>query len=138
MSYNCGSNFDPNYWYETMMDRRTREALREQRAAFEAEYKDASNEALLAVVRKRAGELGHTPHMAEVLGAGLMCRRFGSWRQTLDLVGLSHPCGADRLKDTKLYKTEYVRQQQLYRAEKQAKKEARLRRLQKQKQISNK
>ena len=125
MSYNHGSNFNTEYWYHTTMDKRTRQALQERRAAFEAEYQDAGDETLLAAVRQRAGELGYTPFPVEVIGAELVCRRLGTWHRVLHAAGLPPPRGAVRLEDSQLYKAEYMNQQKLYRAERQEKKEAR-------------
>lgn len=115
--------FDGQLWYEKTMDKRTRAALKEKEEAFIKEHADDSDNQLLAVIRNRAGELGHSPRAVEVIGAGLICERFGSWAAALTKAGLGFPTGAIRLRDSKLYRQEYVRQQELYRAEKDARKE---------------
>ena len=125
VSCNQGSNFDTEHWYHTTMDKRTKQALQERTDAFEAEHKAADDEVLIAAVKRRAQELGYTPFPAEVIGAALICQRFGSWQRVLRAAGLAPPHGASRLVDSKLYKTEYINQQKLYRSEKQEKKEAR-------------
>ena len=123
MSYNHGSSFNTEYWYHTTMDKRTRQALQERQAAFEAKCQNAGDDVLLTTIKARAGELGYTPFPVEVIGAALICRRFGSWHRALYAAELSPPRGASKLEDSKLYKAEYLRQQKLYRAEKQEKKE---------------
>ena len=125
VSCNQGSKFDTEHWYHTLMDRRTRQIIQERANAFETENENAPDELLLAAVRRRAQELGYAPFPVEVIGAALICQRFGSWHRALYAAGLPAPRGASRLADSKLYKAEYEHQQKLYRVEKQEKKEIR-------------
>ena len=129
MSYNRGSNFDTEHWYRERIKQRTKDALEQQDEEFIAENEDAPDSVLLDAVRSRARELGYTPYPVEVTGGALIIRRFGSWDRALTMARLPLPHGAHKLTDSRRYKDEYARQQKLHRAEKKAKKEARLRRM---------
>ena len=123
------NRFDGQLWYEKKMNERTKAALEEKEEAFIKEHANDSDSQLLAVIRNRARELGHSPRAVEVIGAGLICERFGSWAAALNKAGLGFPTGALRLKDSRLYRQEYARQQELYRAERDARKERERRKL---------
>ncbi len=115
--------FDGQLWYRKTMDKRTRAVLKEKEEVFREEHKNDSDEELLAVIQKRARELGHSPRAVEVIGAGLICERFGSWATALTSAGLGFPSGATKFRNSRLYQQEYIRQQELYRAERDARKE---------------
>ena len=116
------NHFNGQEWYKKHIQKQTRKALTERDAAFRAEHAHDSNEALLAIVRQRAKELGHAPRAIEVLGSGLISRRFGSWSKALTACGLSYPKGTKIPARTELYKEEYKHQQEIYRQEKEEKK----------------
>ena len=126
MSYNRGSNFDTQRWYDNLMEKRTREAIRKKMLSFEAEHGNDSDSMLLNVIRDRAKELGYVPYPAECVAYKLVIRRFGSWDKALRLAHLSRPVGARRLRETNLYRQEYRNQQKLHRREKEQKKRKRL------------
>ncbi len=118
MSYSRAGHFDTQRWYDALMERRTREALRLRAREFEREHWCDSDAELLETIRERATELGYVPFAAEHPGAALILKRFGTWGKALHLAGLPRPAGADRLKYTRLYREEYRRQQKLHRSEK--------------------
>ena len=115
--------FDGQKWYERQIDKRTKEALKQREEEFLLKHKNDSNDRLIAVIRARARELGHPPRAVEVIGAGLICERFGSWAEALKAADLGFPTGASRLRDSCLYRQEYARQRELYRKERDARKE---------------
>ena len=117
MSYNTGGGFNSQHWYDTTMDRRTREELRRRTEEFEQAHENDSDEALLALIRERAQELGYVPFAVDCLAGRLVGRRFGAWIRAVKLAGLPSPTGAYHLEDTRLYREEYKRQQKLHRAE---------------------
>ena len=117
------NHFDGQLWYENKMFERTKAALKEKEEEFIKEHANDSDDQLLAVIKARAGELGHPPRAVEVIGATLICERFGSWGAALEAADLGFPTGASRLRDSQLYKREYARQQELYRMEWDARKE---------------
>ena len=128
MSYNSGSNFNGQNWFETMMDTRTRNAVRERRKAFETEHRDDSDEQLLRLMQERAESPGGELQSEEFLGNALVIERFGSWEQALAAAGLRSPEKVKKFRFTRLYEEEYARQLKLYRAERDAKRSARRRR----------
>ena len=58
MSYNIGSGFDSQRWYEATLDRRTREALEERIAEYGQAHENDSNAALLDQLRDTKGRNG--------------------------------------------------------------------------------
>ncbi|MBQ6602386.1 MAG: hypothetical protein IJH99_03175 [Eubacterium sp.] len=121
MSSGKQKRFDGQRWYERQLRKRTREALAERNRIFEQEHRNATDMELIEVIRSRAEQLGHIPRSVEVIGATLICSRFGSWADALMAAGFSYPRGPKNLTDSQLYKEEYARQQEIYRAEKEAK-----------------
>ena len=63
----------------------------EKDAVWGREHREDTDEQLLAYVRRRAGELGRSPLMKEVLGATYISQRFGSWALVLTCAGLPLP-----------------------------------------------
>ena len=126
MSYSTNRYFDTQRWYENLMEKRTREAIRKKMLSFEAEHENDSDSMLLNAIRDRAKELGYVPYPAECIAYKLIIRRFGSWDKALRLAHLSRPVGARRLRETNLYRQEYRNQQKLHRREKEQKKRKRL------------
>ena len=122
MAGKTGSGFDGSKWYANKMHRRTKAALREKEQAFCAEHENDTREDLLVYLVSQARELKHPPRAIEVLGASLICRRFGSWAAAMKAAGFSRACGPQELSRTRLYREEYERQQELYRREKNERK----------------
>ncbi len=125
MSYNIGSGFDSQRWYEATLDRRTREALEERIAEYGQAHENDSNAALLDQLRERAAELGYVPYAEDCLAGRLLIERFGSWTEVLRQANLPNPKGSRNLRNTQLYQAEYKRQQKLHRQEKEQKLEKR-------------
>ena len=98
MSYSTNRYFDTQRWYENLMEKRTREAIRKKMLSFEAEHENDSDSVLLSAIRDRAKELGYVPYPAECIAYKLIIRRFGSWDKALRLAHLSRPVGARRLR----------------------------------------
>ena len=113
--------FDSQLWYNNLMDKRTRAAIRQKINEWESEHKDDSDDMLFNSIRERAEKLGYVPYPVECLGGPMIVRRFGTWERALKLAHISHPCGAKRLKYSQLYKDEYLKQQKLHRKEKRKK-----------------
>lgn len=126
MSYSTNRFFDTQRWYENLMEKRTRESIRQKILNFEAEHENDTDNMLLNAIRDRAKELGYVPYPAECIAYKLIIRRFGSWDKALRLAHLSRPVGARRLRETNLYRQEYRNQQKLHRREKEQKKRKRL------------
>lgn len=126
MSYSTNRYFDTQRWYENLMEKRTRESIRQKILNFEAEHENDTDNMLLNAIRDRAKELGYVPYPAECIAYKLIIRRFGSWDKALRLAHLSRPVGARRLRETNLYRQEYRNQQKLHRREKEQKKRKRL------------
>ena len=126
MSYSTNRYFDTQRWYDTTMEKRTREAIRQKILDYEAEHENDTDNMLLNAIRDRAKELGYVPYPAECVAYKLIIRRFGSWDKALRLAHLGQPYGARRLRETNLYRQEYRNQQKLHRREKEQKKRKRL------------
>ena len=126
MSYSTNRYFDTQRWYDTTMEKRTREAIRQKILDYEAEHENDTDNMLLNAIRDRAKELGYVPYPAECVAYKLIIRRFGSWDKALHLAHLGQPYGARRLRETNLYRQEYRNQQKLHRREKEQKKRKRL------------
>ena len=114
-------SFDSQLWYNNLMDKKTRAAIRQKITEWESKHKDDSDDMLFNSIRERAEKLGYVPYPVECLGGPMIVRRFGTWERALKLAYLSHPCGAKRLKYSQLYKDEYLKQQKLHRKEKHKK-----------------
>ena len=115
--------FDGNEWYNKNLDKRTRMALEARNAEFEEQYCGATDGDLAVIVRPRAQEHGRSPQKTEVIGSKLICRRFGTWKRALLEAGCSEPSGPSAIAETDLYRMEYARQAELYRSERDAKRE---------------
>jgi len=118
--------FNGAIWYQQLIDKRTRAALRAQNAAFERDHAGDSDEQLLALVKARAEQLGHAPQMCEVAGAKFIAARFGSWTGVIRALGYQYSAGTRIYERSERYKAEYARQQAIYRAERREKNEARM------------
>ena len=112
------NRFNGQQWYKALIHKRTKTALKAREEAFIREHETDSDEELLRVIVKRAQELHHPPRAVEVLGASLICRRFGSWTAAMQRAGYDYAVGPKEFTHSKLYRDEYVRQQELYRKEK--------------------
>lgn len=123
MGRKTGSGFNGSKWYANLIHKRTKKALQAADEAFILSHEEDTDEELLAYLTEVAAELKHPPRMIEVTGAELLCRRFGSWERTMSLAGYDHAYGPAKLTNTRRYKEEYKRQQELYRQEKKEKKE---------------
>ena len=126
MSYSTNRYFDTQRWYDNLMEKRTREAIRKKMLSFEDEHENDTDNMLLTAIRDRGKELGYVPYPAECIAYKLIIRRFGSWDKALRLAHLSRPVGARRLRETNLYRQEYRNQQKLHRREKERKNSKRL------------
>ncbi len=119
-------HFNGYEWYRRKMEQRTRAVLKKQDETFERLHGEDSDEELLRHVHAVAKALGHAPQMCEVPGAQSVASRFGSWRAVLRRLGYAYPAGSPELVRSRRYREEYARQQELYRAERQKKIEARM------------
>jgi hypothetical protein len=118
-----GRRFNGQRWYEKKINGRTKAALQLREEEFIQAHAADSLEMLAAYLRREAEELGHSPRAVEILGSYYIGSRFGSWAKALQAAGLSYPTGPSRLSLTRLYREEYERQQEIWRIEKEEKKE---------------
>lgn len=58
---------------------------------FAKEHSKASDEELLAYLRRQAQELGRLPEKADITGYQLIKSRFGPWPRVLEKAGLKPP-----------------------------------------------
>lgn len=129
MSYNRGNNFDGQSWYESEMHARTQTALQRRQEEYEREHRRDDDRELLRLLQEQARAVRGPLFPTEFLGSELYIKRFGSWERALYIAGLPVPYGVKRRRDTRLYREEYARQQKLYRAERDAKRAVRHRKL---------
>lgn len=116
------NRFDAMHWYETMIHKRTRAALAAREAAFAAQFDRMSYQDVLNYIAVRGRKLHRTPKAAEVIGSRLIMERYGDWSLlTYDAGMKGLAVGPSSLTKTDLYKEEWNRQQQLYKAERQEK-----------------
>lgn len=118
--------FDAQQYVNDMLEKRTNAALKQKNAEFAKVNAETGNEELLAYLKKCAAELGHHPHMEEVIGGSFIAKRFGTWQTAMKLAGLM-PLGVKPQPNRRMiYKKELKIQAALYRQAKKQKAQARL------------
>ena len=123
-----------NNIYEASIKRMVNQALEVQEQAFVQNRGGDSDEQLLAYLWFCAELLGHTPWPREIVGGGLIERRFGSWENALQKAKLPRPSQPDKLTSFARYREEEARQKIVYREKKAEKKERARQRLEAQKE----
>ena len=116
-----------NNIYDAVIRRRTQEALDAQDLAFEREHAQDTDAQLLCYLAHCINDLGCLPQKKEIVGGGLIEKRFGSWQAALAQSGIDVQQGRSSSKSTRAQQ-ERVHQELLYRqqkAEKAAKRKVR-------------
>lgn len=117
-----GRRFDGGRWVREQTEKRTRTELKRQDEEFIASHADAPDSVLLKYIRRRTLELGYVPHPFEVTGYKLIIERFGSWEKALHKIGYRYAVGPSKRIKTDRYKKEYLRQEEIFRQEREEKK----------------
>ncbi len=79
---------------------------------FAKEHSKASDEELLAYLRRQAQELGRLPEKADITGYQLIKSRFGPWPRVLEKAGLKPPTQRKTMRDKW---EEYLRHTKMYK-----------------------
>ena len=112
--------FDAREYVNQQLAIRTDEALYERNKKFALDHAKDTNEQLIVYVQQCAKDLGHTPHMTEIIGGPFIKFRFDGWAKVLLEAGLPtavrNPAHAGR----KIYIEELKNQAKLWREEKAA------------------
>ena len=117
-----GKRFDGGKWVRSQTEKRTKAELARQDMEFISEHENDTDSDLLKYIRKITGELGHVPSPSEVTGNRLITERFGSWDDAIHRAGYRYVAGPSKLKMTKRYKLEYIKQQRIFKQEREEKK----------------
>ena len=112
-----------NNIYEATIKRMVNEALAAQEQEFTANRSADSDAQLLGYLCFCAGMLGHTPWPREIVGGSLIEKRFGTWQIALLKAKLPKPSIPDKTSGFARYQEETLRQKELYREKKAAKKQ---------------
>ena len=84
---------------------------------FAKEHSKASDEELLAYLRRQAQELGRLPEKADITGYQLIKSRFGPWPRVLEKAGLKPPTQRKTMREkreaTRRRKKEYQKKEQM-------------------------
>lgn len=84
---------------------------------FAKEYSKASDEELLAYLRRQAQELGRLPEKADITGYQLIKSRFGPWPRVLEKAGLKPPTQRKTMREkreaTRRRRKEYKKQEEM-------------------------
>ena len=126
-----------NNIYDATIKRMVNEALEAQELEFAQNRGNDSDDQLLAYLRFCAQLLGHTPWPREIVGGGLIEKRFASWEAALASANLPNPITPDKLSQFVRYTEETQRQKVLYREKKAAKKLKAQQRLKAQKEMQS-
>lgn len=110
--------FDPQLWVSQQLEMRTNAALKKKNAQFALEHQDDSKYQLLEYVVACANELGHTPHMDEVIGGSFIAHRFKGWVNVVMESGLPKCGGCPAPNGRKIYRDELIVQSKLWKQEK--------------------
>lgn len=99
------------------------EGLSEKEAAFALAHSEDTDAELLIYVRRCAAELGHSPHVKEIVGWQYLMERFGTWERVLKKAYLPMPRTPDRPSEFLLIREETEIQKANYRRKKALKKQ---------------
>ena len=110
--------FNAQEWVNQQLEIRTNAALKQKNAQFAKDHANDSKFQLLTYVTVCAKELGHTPHVDEMIGGPYIAFRFGGWAKVIAEAGLP-PCGkAPAPTGRKIYRDERKIQADLWKQEK--------------------
>lgn len=104
--------------YNAVITRMVNEGLGKKEEAFAFIYSNATDEELLAYLRKCASELGHSPWPKEIVGWIYITERFGDWKTALHKAHLPNPKTPNHPMSFQLVMEEYEIQKQIYRKNK--------------------
>lgn len=109
--------FDGREWFDKKVEQRTVTALQIKNRDFALEHADASDEDLIAYLKKCAKRLGHTPNRNEIIGGRYVADRFEGWENALTAAELPIVIRMIDRRKTKLYTNEYRLQAELLEKE---------------------
>ena len=112
--------FDAREYVNRVLADRTDKALQVRNKQFAEEHAKDSKEQLIAYVLQCKDELGHTPHMAEVIGGAFIGYRFCGWAKVLEAAGLPAQVKTPAPTGRKIYRDELKNQTRLWKQEKEA------------------
>lgn len=107
-----------NNYHVQLLSKRASRALDAREAAFKEAHAESPDLELVAYVRDKAAELGHSPREGEIEGWRYLKERFGNWNNLLRRAGL-RPCKTvEPSGKYTLFKEEFDRQVVLYKEHK--------------------
>ena len=109
--------FDAREYVNQQLAIRTDEALHERNKQFALDHAKDTNEQLIAYVQQCAEDLGHTPHMTEVIGGPYIMFRFDGWAKMLQEAGLPTNVRNPSHGGRKIYVDELKKQAKRWKAE---------------------
>ena len=116
------SYFDAREYVNQQLAARTDEALHEKNKQFALDHAKDTKEQLIAYVQQCAEDLGHTPHMTEIIGGPYIKFRFDGWSKLLMAAGLPTNVRQPAHTGRKIYLEELKHQARLRKEEKAASK----------------
>lgn len=122
-------NFDGRNWHEQHIAKRTRAALDEQDRAFAERHAGDTLAELACYLRRCAEHWGRSPAPCEIVGGSYIAERFGSWSDALRAAHLNPAYSHPHNRSNGRYQREKKRQIELYRAERDAKRAERERKI---------
>lgn len=114
------SYFDAQEYVNQQLAIRTDKALHERNKQFALDHAKDTKEQLIAYVLKCTEELGHTPHMTEIIGGPYIKFRFNGWSKMLQEAGLPTTFRNPTHTGRKIYQEELKNQAKLRKMEKAA------------------
>ena len=110
--------FDAREYVNQQLAARTDEALHEKNKQFALDHAKDTKEQLIAYVQQCAEDLGHTPHMTEIIGGPYIKFRFAGWVKMLQAAGLPTNVRKPAHAGRKIYQQELRYQAKLRKDEK--------------------
>lgn len=112
-----------NNYYDATIRRMVQESIERKNEEFAQAHGGDTDGELLAYLKETTQKLDHSPHPREILGAELICRRFGSWESALVLAELPLPSTPDKISAFQLWIDEEAEQKRIYAHRKVIKKQ---------------
>ena len=114
------SYFDTREYVNQQLAARTDEALHEKNKQFALDHGKDTKEQLITYVQQCAEDLGHTPHVTEIIGGPFIKFRFDGWSKVLQAAGLPTNVKKPAHAGRKIYLEELKHQARLRKEEKAA------------------
>lgn len=110
--------FDAREYVNQQLAARTDEALHEKNKHFALDHAKDTKEQLITYVQQCAEDLGHTPHVTEIIGGPFIKFRFDGWSKVLQAAGLPTNVRKPAHAGRKIYQQELRYQAKLRKDEK--------------------